>query len=142
MDSDRAHRLRLPKQVLIAMNNTFTLASNVFNKTSNPTPTSVAFTTTARGITTPDRMVIAHKYAPNQIEASSKDKLTKCEIEVTYVTSDGYTKRCLASFVLRTPDDAPSTEVALAKTYLNAFLNSAVTPIAANIAALDNGEIA
>lgn len=124
------------------MNNSFTLNSAVFNKTSNPTPSSVVFTTRARGDTLPDRLTIAHKMAPNVVEASSKDKLSKAEIVVTYVTPDALTKQVVASLVLRTPDDAGATEIALAKTYLNAFLNSAVTPIAANIAALDNGEIA
>jgi hypothetical protein len=124
------------------MNNTFTLNSQVFNKTKNPTPSSVEFITRGRGQTLPDKLTIAHKWVPNVVESGSQDKLTKAEIAVTYVNADGVVKQLLASMTLRTPDDAPTTEVALAKTYLNAFLNSAVTPIAANIAALDNGEIA
>lgn len=124
------------------MTSSYTITAKTFNKTSSPSPTSTVFTTRARGDTLPDFLTIAHKATKNPVEPASVDKRTVARIDRTYIDAAGNVKT--VSWMLQSvvPDDCPAADNTAALADLTDFLASAITLRAANVASLNNGEVA
>lgn len=125
------------------MNNTITLlTTHVFQKTSNPTPSSVILTDISRGIDKPDSLRFAFTTQKNPVEPGSLDKLGTASLQYTYVNSDGVVKKIQWGITSRIPDDAGSTDVTNAFDLLMAHFFSAKTDKATEVAEFKNGVIA
>lgn len=124
------------------MTSSYTLTAKVFNKTSSPSSTGTVFTTRSRGDTLPDTLSILHKQTKNVVEPATSDKRTVCRIDRTYINAAGKAK--VVSWMLQsvTPVDAPAADIAASLADLTDFMASAVTLRTANIASLNNAEIA
>jgi hypothetical protein len=124
------------------MDQSITINAKVFNKTKSPTPTSTVFTTRSRGVTLPDTLQVAHREQKNPVEAGSIDKLSSVSIQRTYINTDGVVKTGQMALTSRIPDDMPADEITALRADLTDWLASAITLRAANVAAMDNGEVA
>jgi len=125
------------------MNGSITLlTTHVFNKTANPSPTSVQFTDISRGIDKPDSLRFAYTTQKNPVEPGSVDTLGNVSLQYTYVNADGVVKKIQWSVGYRLPDDAGATDVSNAFDLLMAYFFSAKTDVAANVADFKNRVIA
>ncbi len=123
------------------MNATYTLNSKVFNKTGNLGSTGVVLTTRDRGVGLPDTLSVQHKRTANTVEAGTFDKRSNVKFTRTYVSGD-FTKEIAFQIGAIIPDDADATNVAACLDDMMAWLTSARTLTAANIAVITNGEVA
>lgn len=123
------------------MTTSYTLSSNVFNKTAS-LPTGTVFTTRARGATLPDILTVSHKETKNPVEPGSIDVRSVVRLDYTYDSGSGVMKT--VSWMLNSviPDDAAGADIAAALAYLTDFMASAITLRTTNIAAITNHEVA
>lgn len=124
------------------MDQSITLNAKAFTVTNRPSPTSCVFTTRSRGQTLPDTLMLAHRQQKNPVEPGSTDKLSTASVKRTYINADGVVKTVGWSLNSVRPDDCPDADSAAALADLTDFIASAITLRSANIAALENGEVA
>jgi hypothetical protein len=124
------------------MNSSYTLNSKVFNKTKSPTPTSTVLTTRSRGDLLPDILTVSHKETPNPVGEGIVDTRSVVSIDRTYLGADGEYRAIRWQLQAVIPSDADASNIAAARLDLTAFMASAITETAANIAVVTNHEVA
>ena len=108
-------------------NMSITVNSKVFGETGRPGPTSILLTTTSRGITLPDTILIDHRVAKNPVEPGSLDKIHKVSFGLTFINADGVVKRGIVSKQMTIPDDMPQADIDLLMADLDDYEFSAKT---------------
>ncbi len=124
------------------MTSSYTLNAKVFSKTESLGPTGTEFTTRSRGATLPDVLSISHKETKNPVSPAGIDVRSVVRLDRTYITSGGLVKKVSWMLQAVIPDDCPAADSTACRADLTAFAASAITEISANIAAIENHEVA